>query len=229
MKQQYKVIYSLVLFAISYLPSQAQSKTTPKNKTNEFVISAGYGFPSILRFLLNFEKKLDIAQFGAKGAGPFHGKAEYIYKNRIGLGASAFYNTIEFGFSNKLADTFKYVVKDFSLNGRLNLYIINTANQQLYIGAGAGRLFFNNKVIRITNPTDTFLKEVPTFTLSNKVALEATIGYRRKIYKQANIYGELGMGRIIKQFAKDGAIDSYLQLGACIRLGKRKEDTNNSQ
>jgi hypothetical protein len=184
------------------------------------VVSMGYGFPSIVRFILNTEKKLDIIQFNIAGAGPFHGKAEYIYKNKVGIGASAFYNTINFNLSNPVKDTFKYQVRDFCIAGRVNYYFINTPKQQFYLGAGYGRLNFDNKIIRLTNPEDTFLKVTPTIKLSNNSVSELTVGYRRQIKTRWNVFAEMGAGRVLNQFARKGAIDSYMQLGICCRIGK---------
>jgi hypothetical protein len=185
---------------------------------HSIIASSGYGFPSIYRFVLAYENKTEY-YYNLSGAGPFHNKLEYIYNKKIGASLSGFYNTLNFYFkgNNNLNDTFKYQVRDFSLVGRLNYYIINKPHHQLYVGAGIGKIYFDNKVIRITNPDDTFLKSTPVLTDFNKTILEATFGYRYFFNNYIGLYTELGAGRVIKQFARNGAIDSYIQIGAAFK------------
>ncbi len=210
-----KTYFFIFICFLGYATAHAQTHTG--------VVSVGYGFPSILRFVINSETRLDIVPFGAQGFGPLHAKAEYIFKRRIGIGGSIFYNNIHFKISDKTVDTFIYRVNDLSINARLNIYAINNAKHQLYVGAGIGRLNFKNILERLTRPEDTFLKYTPTLELSNKKSLEATIGYRRFIKYNIGLYTEIGIGRAIVQFMKNGAIDSYAQAGISYRLAPKKK------
>jgi hypothetical protein len=194
------------------------------SQTHSGAVSIGYGFPSILGFVRDFEKRLDIDNFDPLGIGPFHGKAEYIYRRKVGLSVNTFYNTLRFNINNSnTMDTFLYRARDFSMLARVNYYFKNTEKQQLYFGIGIGKLNFNNYIIRITSPNDTFLKIVPVLSLSNNTVMEATFGYRRQVLKNWYAYGEVGFGRVIMQFAEKGAIDSYLQLGATYCINNRKK------
>jgi hypothetical protein len=210
----------VLLCVLSIMVCNAQKHT--------IVASSGYGFPSIYRFILSYENKTQY-YYNLNGAGPFHNKLEYVYDKKVGASISGFYNTLNFNFkgNNNLNDTFKYQVRDFSIVGRLNYYFINKPHHQLYIGAGIGKIYFNNKVVRITNPEDTFLKSTPVLTDFNKTILESTFGYRYFFNNYIGLYSEIGAGRVIKQFAKNGAIDSYIQLGVSLKwqnkLAKAKQ------
>jgi opacity protein-like surface antigen len=185
--------------------------------------SAGYGFPSLLRFITKLEFMLNV--FETKGVGPVHGKVEYVYKNKFSIGASGFYNSFYTRY-RRYADTLHYVLRDISVQGRANYYIRNNEKYQFYVGAGLGSVNFKNKtysVITINNIQDTVL-QTTLLKDFDKTTMEAGIGYRYWVRPHLGAYAELGIGRTILTFLDRGAADSFIQVGISGRIfGRRKK------
>jgi hypothetical protein len=100
-------------------------------QNHNVVASVGYGFPSILRFALG-QANIDtttgyfrLQNIG--GYGPVHGKSEYIFRNKVGIGASCVFNRLQVNYSNKFYDTFVLSVNERVYGARLNGYFINNA------------------------------------------------------------------------------------------------------
>jgi hypothetical protein len=187
------------------------------------VVSAGYGFPSILRFAISNANLNTTGGYyfvdKVSGYGPVHGKLEYIYGRRVGIALSTVYNTLQVDYRSKFHDTFRLNVNEMVLGARLNAYIINKPKQMLYLGVGAGTIDFFNESVRTSRINDTFnQRSTPIRDFESKLTVEATLGYRFFPYKGIGVYTEIGTGKLLWQFRKLGFIDSWLQAGVSWRI-----------
>lgn len=185
-------------------------------------VSAGYGFPSILRFVTKLEFMVYV--YETKGFGPIHSKIDFVYKDRISLGGSFFYNNFYTKYGRNV-DTLHYVLQDLSWQIRANGIIRSKQKSQLYAGIGLGSVNFDNKTYAVASlpngKPDTLLQT--TFLQGfDKTTLEATVGYRYWPTKKLGFYTEVGIGRTILFFTKRGAMDSFIQTGITYGLRKRK-------
>jgi hypothetical protein len=195
------------------------------------VISAGYGFPSILRFAISNANINTASGYyfvdKVSGYGPVHGKLEYIHGKRIGLAFSSVYNTLQVNYHSKFNDTFRLNVNELVLGARLNGYIINKPKQMLYLGIGAGKIDFFNESVRTSRINDTFnQRSTPILDFERKLTLEATLGYRFLPYKGIGVFAEVGTGKLLWQFRKLGFIDSWLQAGVSWRIMPWSDNRN---
>jgi hypothetical protein len=187
------------------------------------VISAGYAFPSILRFAItNANINTDGGYYfidKVSGYGPVHGKLEYIYNKKVGLALSGVANNLQVNYHSKFNDTFILNVEELVLGARANYYFINKPKTMLYFGVGAGQIDFYNKTNRVSRITDTFNQIfTPIKDFESKLTMEATVGYRYMPYKGLGLYAELGTGKLLWQFRKFGFADSWIQAGLTWRI-----------
>jgi hypothetical protein len=187
-------------------------------KDNTYItVSAGYGFPSLFRFLTKFEFLQYV--YETKGYGPVHTKVECVYKNKVSAGVSLFYNNFYTKYRRSV-DTLHYVYKDLSVQARINGVIIKRPKYQLYAGIGLGSVFMKNKTYAVayTNGIKDTLLQTSLITSFDRTTLEAGIGYRYWIKPRFGIYSEIGIGRTILAFTRYGAIDSFIQGGLSLKL-----------
>lgn len=213
-----------IFFTHSVYSQEIQNGSTinkiKKARRAKFVISMGYGAPSILRKFLTINTKK--TEFNIRGSGPYILKAEYVFHKNISIGFNATYN---YSNVNWLEDgalpqggwtKYEYGVNvnEISVNIRANYHYWNRKKWDGYVGLGGGYGYIDaatyTKAPRVTFNS--------YYRFPNPISLECTAGLRYFIIKNVGLYTELGLGKSWILYEKYFIPEALIQSGICIRF-----------
>lgn len=157
------------------------------------LISVGYGFPNLQKSVLRLLS--DNPDFRTRGFGPLHLRFELGTGKLWSMGGSV--NVAGYGAS-WLDSGYSASLNVISYSGlfRVNYYLLNEENMQLYLGMGAG---YRSRISQYqNNRPGAFSSDVIESVISEvafPVGFESTLGLRRKFSPGFGAYAEFGLAK----------------------------------
>ncbi|MEZ5046613.1 MAG: hypothetical protein R2831_06440 [Chitinophagaceae bacterium] len=212
-----------ILFILLYcsIASSTLAQKDYRLQKNQVLITAGYGFPSVLRFVLKL--KTNREDFFIKGAGPFIFKAEYMASKRIGVGLNASYNYSVLYWYDTGYDTiqknyhdFEFGIQGRELSGaiRVNYHFLQKSKFDMYGGIGIGTGIINLHSYSKAHTVNINLD----YELPRPYYFDATVGARYFFTKNIGLYSELGLGKSWLLYKKYFVPEAIIQGGLSLRL-----------
>lgn len=192
-----------------------------KRNKSQWVVSAGYGAPSIIRTFL--KKNNTHNDYKIVGWGPYMVKAEYRITPRWGVGLNFTYSFSRLSFMADGYDTttkkirpFEYGVEmeDMTAILRTNYHFYRSEKWQGYVGAGIGY----GRIVLGTYSTAPLNQFSVGYSIPRPLSLEATVGLRYFITKHLGLYTELGLGKSWVLYNKYFIPESLGQLGVTVKF-----------
>lgn len=165
-------------------------------KEGSMIVSAGYGWPNIGKYLL---KAVNDGNTDAKtfGFGPIHARFEYVLTEKWGIGASINYASFGSSWSEMRTNgSSKSEINANTINFlvRINRHYDVSKKVDIYWGAGVG---YNNYTLEFKSDDPTAEKETLSSILP--IGFESVFGLRYFINNNFALYTELGWSKSIMQ------------------------------
>ncbi len=208
-------------FGLSAKEKTIRSKRTSNVHKGNIIVSAGYGFPSIIRVYL--KNKTDRNQLSVKGQGPFLLKAEYLISNRISVGINTAYNRTQLSWMEDGYDPtihgnrpYEYGVKatEFSATLRTNYHFKVTKRFDWYSGFGIGYSIIKFKTYTLA-PYNQFSVR---YSFPRPYTFDLTAASRFSVTRHLGMFAELGIGKAWLLFNKYFVPEAVIQGGVIIKL-----------
>jgi hypothetical protein len=219
--------FFVTVFIFNTFSPLAYGVTDSLKSNNSWIISGGYGYPSLLPFILinSAQKKIEILT----ATNPLMLKVEKKHR-RHGLGITFTTNYQHYKIPYVSVAYYHDVTwVTYNIGARYNFYLLDKqfnhkyktkawqSNWQTYIGGGVGYI----KAIQTTNTKNTALpvqEEVTETYGAFPMSFEATIGTRYLFNQHLGLFFEAGLGNSPIQIIDQGLSDSYLQSGISFRF-----------
>jgi opacity protein-like surface antigen len=221
-----KYVASILIVFVFTFGLSATDKTTGRMHTSNvhkgnFIISHGYGFPSIIRVYL--KNKTDQNQLSVKGKGPFLLKVEYMISNKLSVGVNAAYNSTQLSWMDDGYDPailgnrpYEYGIKatEFSGTIRGNYHFKITKKFDWYAGIGFGYAKIKLQTYTLA-PYNQFSVR---YSFPRPYTFDITAGSRFFLTKHIGMFAEVGVGKAWLLFNKYFVPEAVIQGGFIIKL-----------
>ncbi|HPI53180.1 MAG TPA: hypothetical protein PLU10_00740 [Chitinophagaceae bacterium] len=217
------LVFTLTVICFSqqlHAKSKKESSDKCVHKRN-FVFSAGYGAPSIVRAFLKYKTTRD--QIQVSGFGPIIFKGEYMLSHKIGIGFNASYSRSKVTWQDTGYDTvqqmyrkFEFGIKAYELSGtvRGNYHFWKRKKIDSYAGLGVGYGLFHMWSYTLAHTTQFNI----VYNFPPPVIMEATWGIRYFPTKNLGIYSEVGIGKSWILFNRYFLPEALIQAGLTLKL-----------
>jgi len=221
-----KFLTGILVLLVSSIGLSAKETSTGASHISwlhkgNIVVSAGYGFPSIIRVYL--KNKTDRNQLSVKGQGPFLLKVEYLISNKISVGINAAYNRTQLSWMDGGYDPaihgnrpYEYGIKatEFSSTIRGNYHFKSTEKFDWYAGIGLGYAKIKLQTYTLA-PYNQFSVR---YSFPRPYTFDLTAGSRFAATRHIGLFAELGIGKAWLLFNKYFVPEAVIQGGVIIRL-----------
>lgn len=215
-----KYIPTLVIILFTSQMVLGQKKEYAVKKGN-LMITSGYGFPGILRYILKL--KTNREDYTIKGSGPYLFKAEYMISNKFGIGINASYNSSRLFWFDPSYDTIQKLYRDFEfgikgkeLSGAIrgNYHFWHRKKIDSYAGLGFGTGYINLHSYTLAHNVSIDIN----YTLPRPYYIDATWGFRYFPIKNLGIYTEVGLGKSWILYKKYFLPEAIIQGGLTLKI-----------
>jgi hypothetical protein len=205
-----KGIIILSLFLITF------SSTAQVYESGTSILSAGYGFPTVLSLRLI---SVDAADREISSQGPIYLRGEYLASDLISVGIQLAYAKTQVDYSIEYTDANSQLqqgregcdITNFGVYAEMNFYWLRSGRMALYSGLGAGYNYFNY----------TEYSDDPNFSspfgqlIGNAIPLGAQltmVGAKVNLADGFGVYSNFGFGK------------SIIEIGLCYGFGSNAKN-----
>jgi opacity protein-like surface antigen len=220
----FRILQHAGILGILLLMLSAQTQALPPSTATSYknTLSAGYGFPSIVRMYLRVTNSR--SQYEIMGYGPYMFKYERKINPRWGIGINASYSFSRLSFMADGFDTatkkirlYEYGIEleEISVLLRGNYHFLQKEKIDAYVGAGVGygRVTLGTYSLAPVNDFSVFL------AIPRPLSFEATVGMRYYPTKRFGLFGEFGLGKSWLLLKRYFIPEAVIQGGVCYRFG----------